>query len=441
MSSDVDLVLQHLKENNVFLTGGAGVGKSYTTTEIIRLYRSQTDEQIVALGSTGVSAVNIGGFTIHSFFVFGISNNFEELDQNDKRSRSRLSELKKILKATDLIIIDEISMVSSNMMEMISYRLSSMGYLGKLLFVGDFFQLPPVQKFGQNSNDLFGQKLYAFESDAWKSFTPIVIELTEMKRTSDAEFTHILHKVRVGQCDQEVMNYMMRLSNSQIIDENPTMLFGRNAEVNSTNKERLSAIEAEEHLLFATFEEHQGRVHEKHLASWKNMLPIEEQLTLKVGVPVLFTINKWGKYANGERGIVHKIEEDYIIIEKEEIYVRVERHDFDLLEMKSDDKGKVESIKVATLSQFPLKLAYAVTIHKSQGMSIDNLICNVDNIFAPSQFYVAISRAINPKNLRLDFNRGNLMGYLQNMIKVDMRVVEYYTQLGQSYVTNEELPF
>lgn len=440
--SDVDLVLHHLKENNVFLTGGAGVGKSYTTTEIIRLYRSQTDEQVVALGSTGVSAVNIGGFTIHSFFVFGISNNFEELDQNDKRSRSRLSELKKILKATDLIIIDEISMVSSNMMEMINYRLNSMGYLGKLLFVGDFFQLPPVQKFGQNSNnDLFGEKLYAFESDAWKSFAPVVIELTEMKRTTDAEFTHILHKVRVGQCDQEVMNYMMRLANSHIEDENPTLLFGRNAEVNHTNKERLAAIDAEEHLLFATFEEHQGRVHEKRLASWKNMLPVEEQLTLKVGVPVLFTINKWGKYANGERGIIQKIEEDYIIVEKEAIYVRVERHDFDLLEMKSDDKGKVESIKVATLSQFPLKLAYAITIHKSQGMSIDNLICNVDNIFAPSQFYVAISRAINPKNLRLDFNRGNLMGYLQKMIKVDRRVVEYYTQLGQSYVTNEELPF
>jgi ATP-dependent exoDNAse (exonuclease V) alpha subunit len=438
--SDVDLVLHHLKENNVFLTGGAGVGKSYTTTEIIRLYRSQSDEQVVALGSTGVSAVNIGGFTIHSFFVFGISNNFEELDQNDKRSRSRLLELKKILKATDLIIIDEISMVSSNMMEMISYRLSSMGYLGKLLFVGDFFQLPPVQKFGQN-NDLFGEKLYAFESDAWKSFAPLVIELTEMKRTSDAEFTHILHKVRVGQCDQEVSNYMMRLSNTQMKEENPTFLFGRNAEVNTTNKYKLEAVEADEHLLFATFEEHHGKIHEKRLTSWKNILPVEEQLLLKVGVPVLFTINKWGKYANGERGIVNRIEEEYIIVEKEEIFVRVERHDFDLLEMKSNDKGKVTSTKIATLSQFPLKLAYAVTIHKSQGMSIDNLVCNVDNIFAPSQFYVAISRAIDPKNLRLDFGRGDLENYLQRVIKVDMRVVEYYTQLGESYVTNEELPF
>ena len=438
--SDVDLVLHHLKENNVFLTGGAGVGKSYTTTEIIRLYRSQTDEQVVALGSTGVSAVNIGGFTIHSFFAFGISNNFEELDQNDKRSRSRLTELKKILKATDLIIIDEISMVSSNMMEMISYRLSSMGYLGKLLFVGDFFQLPPVQKFGQ-PNDLFGEKLYAFESDAWRSFAPVVIELTEMKRTSDAEFTHILHKVRVGQCDQEVNNYMLKLTNSKIGDENPTFLFGKNAEVNAMNRDKLASVDAEEHLLFAIFEEHQGKIYEKRLASWKNVLPVEEQLTLKVGVPVLFTINKWGKYANGERGIVRRIEEDYIIVEKEEIFVRVERHEFDLLEMKSNEKGKVESIKVATLSQFPLKLAYAVTIHKSQGMSIDNLVCNVDNIFAPSQFYVAISRAIDPKNLRLDFNRGNLANYLHNVIKVDGRVVEYYTKLGEAYVTNEELPF
>ncbi|HHD75720.1 MAG TPA: PIF1 helicase [Campylobacterales bacterium] len=439
--SDVNLVLEHLKENHVFLTGGAGVGKSYTITELIRHYRTQSDEQVVALGSTGVSAVNIGGFTIHSFFVFGISNNFEELDQHDKRSRSRLSELKKILKATDLIIIDEISMVSANVMEMIHYRLTSMNYTGKLLFVGDFFQLPPVQKQNQNPNDLFGNKLYAFESEAWQSFAPIVIELTEMKRTTDAEFTHILHKVRVGQCDSEVVNFMQRLHQNQIMDENPTFLFGRNAEVNATNQAKLAAIDAEEHTLYATYQEHHGKVHEKRLSSWKNMLPIEEKLVLKVGVPVLFTINKWGKYANGERGIIHKIEEEYIIVEKEEIYVRVEAHEFDLLEMKSDDKGKVKSITVATLSQFPLKLAYAVTIHKSQGMSIDNLVCNVDNIFAPSQFYVAISRAINPKNLRLDFNRGDLTSYLQRMVRVDQRVVDYYTQLGQSYVTNEELPF
>ena len=428
--NNINLVLKHLKRNNIFLTGGAGVGKSYTVTEIIRFYRGNGEEQVVALGSTGVSAVNIGGFTIHSFFVFGISSNFEELKTHDKRSRSRLSELKKILKATDLIIIDEISMVSSTMMEMIEYRLNALGYLGKLLFVGDFFQLPPIRKFGDKSKNLFDERLYAFESDAWRSFSPIVIELTEMKRTTDKEFTHILHKVRVGECDNEVINYMLKLSNNYLNEPSPTFLFGRNVEVNSTNRQKLNLLDTDEYLLYALIEEHQGNVHEKRLDSWKKMLPIEERLSLKVGVPVLFTINQWGKYVNGERGIIREIHEEYIIVEKDESYVRVERYDFDLLEMKSDNNGTVTSLKLATLSQFPLKLAYAVTIHKSQGMSIDNLVCNVDNIFAPSQFYVAISRAINPNNLRLEFTKGDIVQYIQRMVKVDKRVVEYYRQLA-----------
>jgi ATP-dependent exoDNAse (exonuclease V) alpha subunit len=156
------------------------------------------------------------------------------------------------------------------------------------------------------------------------------------------------------------------------------------------------------------------------------MLPISEQLTLKVGVPILFTVNKWGKFVNGERGILHKIEDECLIVKKEDVYVRVERHEFDLLDMLVKPDGTVETISLATLSQFPIKLAYAVTIHKSQGMSIDNLVCNIDNIFAPSQFYVAISRAINPKNLRLDFNKGDLTHYLHRVVHVDKRVVKYY---------------
>jgi len=421
-------VLESLKHSNVFLTGGAGVGKSYITNEVIRDYRNRT-KQVVSLGSTGVSAVNIGGFTVHSFFVFGIASNFDDLNQSDKRAKKRLMDLKKILKATDLIIIDEISMVSTDLLDMIAYRLNNYGYLGKVLFVGDFFQLPPVVKHN-SKNDVFGEKLYAFESMAWDRFELLVIELTQMKRTTDAEFTHILTKVRKGMCDEEVVSYMMRLWNNEKMEKDPTYLYGRNLEVEQTNRAKINELDTEETILFANVEMF-GSVHEKKLASWKNMLPISEQLTLKEGVPILFTVNKWGKFVNGERGILHKIEEDHLIVEKEEEYVRVERHEFDLADMLVKEDGTVETMSLATLSQFPLKLAYAVTIHKSQGMSIDNLVCNVDNIFAPSQFYVAISRAVNPKNLKLDFNKGDLTQYLRRAINVDTRVVEYYENMGK----------
>lgn len=428
--SDLLDILESLKHSNIFLTGGAGVGKSYLTNEVIKSYR-QEGKQVVALGSTGVSAVNIGGFTVHSFFVFGISNNFDELRLADRRAKQRLANLKKILKATDLIIIDEISMISTTLLDMISYRVDSLGYLGKLLFVGDFFQLPPVQKSSKKS-DLFVDSLYAFESSAWSKFDLTVIELTQMKRTQDKLFTHILQKVRRGICDDEVIQYMSRLWNNDSVENaDPTYLYGRNLEVEQTNRYKIDQLESDETVLFADVECF-GSVNEKRLASWKSMLPITEQLTLKEGVPILFTVNRWGKFVNGERGILHTIEDEYLIVEKADEFVRVERHDFDLLDMIVKDDGSVETVSIATLSQFPLKLAYAVTIHKSQGMSIDRLICNVDNIFAPSQFYVAISRATDPKSLKIEFNRGDLTRYLQRVISVDSRVVEYYDRLSET---------
>jgi len=422
----LDTVLDTLATDHVFLTGGAGTGKSYLTNEVIAHYRA-TDRQVVALGSTGVSAVNVGGFTIHSFFAFGISANFDELSQSDRRNKKRLADLKKILKATDLIIIDEISMVSTDLMDMILYRLESYHYRGKVMLVGDFYQLPPIVK-GGRGNDLFGGMLYAFESTAWQRLEPVTIELTEMKRTQDAEFTHILGKIRKGICDEEVERYCFMLAN-HTVDEahNPTHLYGRNLEVEQRNRARLNELPTEETILFANLETF-GSVHAKRLETWKKLLPVTEQLTLKVGVPVLFTVNKWGSFVNGDRGILHAIEEDHLIVEKNDAFVRVERHDFDLLDMVVHDDGKVEQLSLATLSQFPLKLAYAVTIHKSQGMSIDDLVCNVDNIFAPSQFYVAISRATDPKRLRLDFRRGDLAWYLQRVIHVDERVHHFYAQ-------------
>ena len=430
MQSHSSYTLQDVKDelevSNIFLTGGAGVGKSYMTNEIIDSYKAD-GKQVIPLGSTGVSAVNIGGFTIHSFFIFGISSNFEELSISDKKSKKRLSELKKILKATDLIIIDEISMVSADLMEMIVSRLSSCSYQGRVMLVGDFYQLPPIVKRNSN-NSLFGELLFAFESSAWQRLDPTVIELTDMKRTDDGEFTHILSKVRAGACDNEVIDYMLRLcNNDSVYDKDPTYLFGRNIEVEKLNRLNLNRLEGEETILFADIQKH-TKIFEKRVDTWKALLPISEQLTLKVGVPILFTINKWGKYVNGERGVLRAIEDEYLLVEKGDEYIRVTRHEFDLLDISVDSDGKVEQISQATLKQFPLKLAYAVTIHKSQGMSIDNLVCNVDNIFATSQFYVAISRATNPNNLKIDFTKDNISNYLHRVIRADDRVHRYYAE-------------
>ncbi len=418
-------LLNILKTENVFLTGGAGVGKSYLAKEVISHYKNNS-KHIVVLGSTGISAVNIGGQTLHSFFSFGICGSLEELVTSDKKNRKKIKELKELLKSCDLIVIDEISMVSSNLLDMIKYRIQSTLFEGSFLFTGDFFQLPPiVKKFG--ANHLFSKDLYAFQSSAWEFFDPVVIELKDMKRTDDKEFFHILKKVRMGQTDTEVIEYLIRLSkNSTVLKKEPTFLYGRNKEAIDTNANKLSQHNGKEVILNAEVSVHNKKVSEKKIQSWKNSLPVNEELKLKIGVPVLFTSNKWGKFFNGERGIVKDIAKDSITIEKNGRDVKVEKQDFDLIEYEYSVNEEIKENSLATISQYPVKLAYAITIHKSQGMSIDKLVCNINNIFTPSQFYVAIGRAVNPNNLYIEYNREDLRNYLKRIINVDNRVKEYY---------------
>ncbi len=418
-------ILKFLKTKNVFLTGGAGVGKSYLTKEIIKEYK-QNSKHVVVLGSTGISAVNIGGQTIHSFFAFGICNSLDELVLQDRKNKKRVKDIKELLKSCDLIIIDEISMVSSSMLDMIRYRVEGSGFEGSFLFVGDFFQLPPIVKNSFNSN-LFSNAIYAFESSSWKLFDPIMIELDEPKRVKDRHFFKILNKIRVGVLDKEVGDYLLELSkNRDVLQNEPTFLYGRNKEVNLTNTQKLLSHKGKEFILDSKITLHDKKLSQNRIQSWLNALPVEEKLTLKEGIPILFTSNKWGKFYNGERGIIREIYEDSILIEKSDKLIKVERQDFSLLEYKQDKNGELKERALATISQFPIKLAYAVTIHKSQGMGIDNLVCNIDNIFTPSQFYVAIGRATNPKNLYIEYFRGNFSNYLRNIIRVSDEVREFY---------------
>jgi ATP-dependent exoDNAse (exonuclease V) alpha subunit len=418
-------ILELLEEQNVFLTGGAGVGKSFLTKQIIDDYNSNY-RGVVVLGSTGISAVNVGGQTIHSFFVFGISSNFEELASADRYNRNRLKELEKILKKTDLIIIDEISMVSADLLDMILYRLRNAKYVGKLLVVGDFYQLPPIQKKQQNSS-IFGEEVYAFSASSWEYFDFLTVELTKIKRTTNKEFMAVLEKIRVGELDEECFTYLKKLQQNKIENENDaTILYGRNYEADILNQQKVAQVPLQEFDLPAIVEVKDKKLHENRIKSWQNSLPIIVNLKLKEGIPVIFTTNKWGSYHNGEKAIVEHIDGDSIVVEKNGKLLKVDRFEFDLSRSMVDDKGSLNSEVLCSLKQYPLRPAYAITIHKSQGMSLDKLICNVDHIFADSQFYVALSRAVNPDALKIEYSRDDFENYLARVIKVSDSVKEFY---------------
>jgi ATP-dependent exoDNAse (exonuclease V) alpha subunit len=156
---------------------------------------------------------------------------------------------------------------------------------------------------------------------------------------------------------------------------------------------------------------------------------VVEELKLKEGVPVIFTTNRWGFYHNGERAVIEHIDEDSIVVEKNGRLVKVERFDFELGRSALNDEGNIDSEIVCTFSQFPLRPAYGITIHKSQGMSLDNLVCDVNYIFADSQFYVALSRAVDPKRLKLTFSRGDFREYLKRVVRVSEAVTQFYANV------------
>ena len=414
-----------LKKDNVLLTGGAGVGKSYLVGEVVSELRN-AGKQVVVLGSTGVSAVNVGGQTLHSFFAFGICNHLDELMRHDRDAKARLTEIKKVLTRCDLLVIDEISMVSADLLDMIYYRLRNNGFEGSVLFVGDFFQLPPVSK--AKNDSLWGGFEYAFESSSWKAYDPVVVELTITKRTHDELFFRHLGKIRRGILDGDTFDYLEALrSNVSVWDDDPTVLFGRNREAEALNLKRLAELESESFVLKAKEELHEKTLHVNKIEGWKNALPIPVDLTLKIGAKVLFCTNKWGKYYNGETGIVRAIDADTVLVEKKGELVKVERQEYTLHENVVME-GEIKEKPLVSIEQFPLKLAYAITIHKSQGMSIDSLVCNINTIFEKSQFYVAISRARYPNQLLLDYHYQRFHEHLMRCVQVSPKVGEFYAK-------------
>ncbi len=382
-------------KQNVFLTGGAGVGKTTVTKNIIKYYEDEA-KKVAKLASTGMAATLINGQTLHSFFDLGIASDLKELELNGKLEISK--KVKKLISSMDLIIVDEISMVSSTLLDMISLRLQQTDFKGSFLVVGDFLQLPPVVRG-------YGEVKFAFESESWKKFEFERVELTHIYRTDDKDFIELLAKIRDGFVDEEVHNNL-----NQFIKPLPenlnefTFLFGKNESASRHNNNQLAFIDSELFVKEAQIIKHVKSTKDAEIQRFINDARIEKELELKIGAPVLFTRNSWN-YFNGERGVVVNVDNSFVYVQKSDgavIKLEAIAQNKSIWKEKSVG-GKKEIVEESLFSvyQYPIKLAYAITIHKSQGMSIVDLIIQTNEIFAPSQFYVAISRSSNPKRLNL----------------------------------------
>jgi len=301
----------------------------------------------------------------------------------------------------DIIIIDEISMVSSELLEMIRFRILQAEFKGVLLVVGDFLQLPPVVR---GSNEVH----FAFESSSWDQFNFEVITLTKVHRTDDEDFIAVLDAVRFGEVNEAEHYYLHHLIQPLPEDlKEFTLLFGKNASAHQHNIEQLAFIDEPTHSYETQIVKHNKKITDKEVERFLSDSRLEKTMQLKVGSPVLFTRNSWN-YFNGERGEVVKLEPEAAYVLKkdssgESKVVKLERVAISKTswQEKLNEVGKLEmqEIGLITLHQFPLQLAFAITIHKSQGMSISDLVINTHEIFAPSQFYVALSRATTPTRL------------------------------------------
>ena len=391
--SDIFNKLKNRK--NVFLTGGAGVGKTTATREIIKEYEDEA-KKVAKLASTGMAATLIGGQTLHSFLDLGIASDKKELELNGKFEIKK--KIKKLIHSMDLIVIDEISMVSDTLFEMIALRLKQADFKGSLLVVGDFLQLPPVVRG-------YGEVKFAFESKEWKEFDFSKIELTHVYRTDDVKFIELLNSVRFGFIDESIHNHLNEFIKPLPEDLSEfTFLFGKNDSAQRHNKTQLAYIDNELFVKEAQIIKHQKSAKDTEVDRFMNDARIEKELELKIGSPVLFTRNSWN-YFNGERGVVVNIDASYVYVQKSDnVIIKLEAVAQSKAMWKEKTiEGKKEMVEENLFSvyQFPIKLAFAITIHKSQGMSIEDLIIETNEIFAPSQFYVALSRSSNPLRLNL----------------------------------------
>ncbi|MDM1247223.1 AAA family ATPase [Acinetobacter sp. R933-2] len=426
MKQETALKLMKTGEN-VFLTGSAGAGKTYTLNQYIN-YLKVRKVPVAITASTGIAATHMNGMTIHTWAGIGIK---DILSDDDLKRMKERKYLKEHLENAQVLIIDEISMLHAKQLNLVNqvlkyFKESDEAFGGiQVIAAGDFFQLPPVGKNDEKNRDKF-----CFMSNAWVEAKFRVCYLTEQYRQDDSALNDILNAIRAQSIQAQHIQALQATKN-QDIGDTYTRLYTHNMDVDSLNFKHLNEISGKEHQFVAVTDGN-----EKLIETLKSSVRAPDELTLKKHAKVMFVKNNFDMgYINGSLGEVIGFEED----DELGILPKVKLNDGTTLLVEPEtwsvdnDAGKT----IASLQQVPLRLAWAITIHKSQGMTLEAAEINLTHTFEKGQGYVALSRLKSIDGLRLlGFNEQALE--LDSLaIKADRRFQELSTEAEQNFAETD----
>jgi GTPase SAR1 family protein len=417
---------------SIFLTGKAGTGK----TTFLKHIKQHSIKQMAIVAPTGVAAINAGGVTIHSFFQLPFSpfipqtnafKNDESLDKHQLMSRLKISsERRKIFRQLELLVIDEISMVRADVLDAIDtvlqhFRNNFTEPFGgiQVLFIGDLLQLPPVVKEEEWSIlSPYYSSPFFFSSKVIQLQKPAFVALEKIYRQKDERFIDVLNQVRNNELTPEgyeILHQRYQPNFQHAKEEGFITLTTHNYKADAINNEELAKLKTP---LF-TYKA------EVAMDFRENMYPADEHLQLKLGSQVMFIKNdtdKAKRFYNGKIGIIKSIDQEKIMVlckgETEAIEVKKNKWENISYSLNKQSQQLKEEV-LGSFTQYPLRLAWAITIHKSQGLTFEKAIIDAGQAFAPGQVYVALSRCTSLSGIIL------LSKITANSLSVDKRIVEY----------------
>ena len=391
------------ESENLYITGKAGTGKSF----LLEFFVNNTNKKAVVIAPTGVAALNVGGQTIHSFFQL----DFEVQDPSNEEQMKIGYNRAAIFRAIDTIVIDEVSMVSVDIMIAISKKMqiankNTLPFGGKqVIMFGDLYQLPPVitnRQVRGYLEDVYGSYFF-FAAPEFRERALAIYELNHVYRQKEEKFISILNKVRVGNIDEDELE-LLNSQVEEVVDGEFITLTTTNAIAGFINNKKLANIKNKEHTYKAKIT---GNI-------TQSSFPTEIELKLKVGAQVMMIVNdtvdpsslntrKKRRWVNGTLGIVTYLSDDVIKVAINGVEHSIDKYTWEKIvyDYVSTEK-KLISDTVAKFKQFPIKLAWAITIHKAQGQTYKSISIDVGNgAFENGQIYVALSRCVDLKGLNL----------------------------------------